>query len=180
MSLTLSTSSPTYLLLKSTNLQATRLTCTSSLMQNSVFVSLVQSPSLCVSKLKLILIDFKYLASLSLQCGLTLIIPVLKANGAVRICSDLKVTVNSYTDMQRYLFLIKKSSVVRSPVKSSSLKSTSQTRIFRLNSTINLASIQFSQSTNDFSALPAFDLALIELQLYSKPQLTLFFKRLLE
>ena len=32
----------------------------------------------------------------------TLIVPVPKPNGAVRICGDFKITVNKYADMQHY------------------------------------------------------------------------------
>lgn len=35
-------------------------------------------------------------------CGSTPVVPVLKSNGTVRYCSDFKVTVNLYADMQRY------------------------------------------------------------------------------
>lgn len=36
-------------------------------------------------------------------CGSTPVVPVLESNRAVRIFGDLKVTVNSNADMQRYL-----------------------------------------------------------------------------
>lgn len=37
------------------------------------------------------------------ECGLTPVVIFLKVSAAVRICGDLKVTVNSYADMERYL-----------------------------------------------------------------------------
>lgn len=37
------------------------------------------------------------------ECSSTSVVPVLKPNGTVRVCGDVKVTVSSYEDMQRYL-----------------------------------------------------------------------------
>lgn len=35
------------------------------------------------------------------KCGATLIVPLFKRNGSVRICGNLKVSVNGFVDMKR-------------------------------------------------------------------------------
>lgn len=39
------------------------------------------------------------------ECSFTLVVPVFKAKRTVRICSNFKVTVDFYAEMQRIPFL---------------------------------------------------------------------------